>query len=63
MDGEVDFTQTLVERFTAYHRRSSAANATAPNAAWRVEHLRWSVALREGEFIVKNGEMMGWLMV
>lgn len=22
MDGEVDFTQTLVERFTAYHRRS-----------------------------------------
>jgi hypothetical protein len=22
MDGEVDFTQTLVERFTAYHRRA-----------------------------------------
>ncbi|CAL1151579.1 unnamed protein product [Cladocopium goreaui] len=27
MDGEVDFTQTLVERFTAYHRRSYVCKA------------------------------------
>ena len=29
MDGEVDFTQTLVERFTAYHRRSFGQKDTA----------------------------------
>jgi len=53
MDGEVEFTQTLVERFTAYHRRSyickaglgdvmlgSAATVAEYNGVSRVSHVR-----------------------
>lgn len=35
MDGEVDFTQTLVERFTAYHRRSFGVHRFCWNL-WKV---------------------------
>ena len=50
MDGEVDFTQVLVERFTAYHRRDCLRAGISRAGGW-VSHAVRSL----GSYVCKAG--------